>query len=148
MNLSHCTIKTYDIDDLLCLSAGLDVAHGTHEGLVADYLLDVLGELGLVAWAALHLLLAVVSAAGHVDDIHAAVGKEGRELGGLVDGPALAAVVGVGVEPVSGAEAHEQRHCLGDHSAHSIDELEGETGAVLEAAAVLIRSLVNGWCQE
>ncbi|KAJ6445275.1 2-hydroxyacid dehydrogenase [Purpureocillium lavendulum] len=137
------------LDDALRHVARLDAADGADEHGVADGGLDLLGKGRLVARAALDLLLRVVAAGRDVEDVDAALGQEPGQAHALVDGPARAAApLGVGVEPVGGADAHKQRHVLGDDGAHLVDELEREARAVLEAAAVLVRPLVDGRREE
>ena len=130
-------------DKLLGEFTAEDVADGADEHLVANGLLNLLGEDGLIAGPAADLLHGVDAARRDVEDIDAALGKEVGELDAVVDGPVLALPLGVVVEPVGGADADEEGHGVGHDGADALDGLKGEADAVLEGATILVGALVR-----
>lgn len=141
------------LQDLFGQLAGLDAADSGHEELVADNLLDVPGEWGLVGRAGLDGggRLGVDTAGADVDQVDTLVGEDRRELGRLSDGPGLRELVlgaGVELEPVSSADADEKGHLLGDGGTDALGDLGDEADSVFEAAAVLVRSFVADGAQE
>ena len=137
------------LDDIPGNLSRLDAPHRTHQHGVPDSRLDGLCKRGLVSRSANHLLMAMVAAARHVQDVDASLGKQLGQLDALVDCPARAPVpVGVRVQPIRRADAREQGHVLGNRGPRRFDKLEGQPSAVLEAPAVLIRALVHRRRQE
>jgi hypothetical protein len=125
----------------------LDHADHADSQLVANGLLDLDGEGSLVGGTGVWVLGWVVSSGGDIQDIHTLFGQDASELGGVVSGPGFGDVSSF-LEPVGGGDAEEEGHVLGDDRAGLFGQLDGETGAVLEATAVVVRALVRNGTEE
>lgn len=133
-------------DNGLCLLTSKDRADSSDlQGAVgAKGLLDSLGEGDLVTRAGGDLLHWAETGRGDIDQVNATLLKDLGKLNGVVDRPALALVLMVGVEPVAGGDTEEQRHVLGDDGAGNVNDLKTETNAVLKGATILVSAVVGG----
>lgn len=110
-------------DGALGLARRLDQSDGRDRN--ADVPAHFAREAELIAGADAQLLIGVQAGAGDVEQIDAVRLQADGELHELVDVPALRG-------PVARREPHEQRHALGDRPSHRVDDLQQESGAVLE----------------
>lgn len=130
------------MNDVLGKFAVVDEANSSNlefQPILLDSLTDMLSELRLEGWANLDLLVDVVAAAAHVEDVD----TQGREL--LSEARGAFQVPGrlAGVfYPLGRGETEPERHVLGDDGADGRDDFSGEAGAVFEAAAVFVGSLL------
>lgn len=112
--------------------------------LVANRLLDLLGEPDLRVSGVGGVVpgSGVLAAGRHVQKVDTAFRKEGRQLDGLVQGPALLDFRYL-LKPVGSADPQEKRHVLGDRGPNALNDFQSQPHAVLEAATVLVGSLVG-----
>lgn len=152
--LGHLPALVLDLDRALGLvPAVLDEGPG-HLGLrdethrrdpelqprVGDGPANLAREVGLVVAVHLDRLLGVVAAAAHVEDVDTEAREQLGELDALLDVPGRLAGA---VHPLRGRDAHPERQVLGDDRADGSDDLAQETGAVLEAAAVVVGAFLD-----
>ena len=128
-------------DDLVGLGGVGDHADGA--GGEAGFAANAVGEGHLVAGADGDLLAGVVAAGGDVEEVDALGFDEAGELYGVFEGEAA-------FDPVDGGDADPDGEVRGEGCADGADDLEGEAGAVGEAAAVLVGAGVgegerNSW---
>lgn len=125
----------------------IDHADNADGQLVSKRLLDLDCEGCLVGRASVRMLSRVVAARADIQDVETFFGQNASELDGVVGSPRLRNV-GRLLEPVSGGNAEEEWHVLGDDLACLLNKLDGKTGAVLEAATVVVFALVRDWREE
>jgi hypothetical protein len=94
------------------------------------------GKLNLEAGAGGNLGVGNHSARRDIDKIDAMLKEETGELNRFVDGPAAG-------DPVRGGDAHQERKVGGPLGTNGVNDLQGETGAILETASVGIGALVG-----
>ena len=125
----------------------LDHADDADSQLVADGFLDLDGEGSLVGGTGVWVLGRVVASSGDVQDIYTLIGQDAGELDGVIAGPGFGDLGGF-LEPVGGGDAEEEGHVLRDDGAGLFGQLDGEAGAVLETAAIVVLTVVGDWGEE
>ena len=94
------------------------------------------GKLDLVSGSGGNLGVGNLAAGGDIDQIGAMLAEELRELDGFVDGPAAG-------NPIGGGDADKERQMSWPLGANGVHHLQGETSAILKAAAVGVSALIG-----
>ena len=133
-------------EDVLGELRGVDApdADGGHAGLAADAggVVDVEGGRQVDRRDLVGVGGRDDVAARDVEHVHSGLGCPAAELDGVLDGHAALEEVVVRVD------AHEQGHVVTDGRADGADAGQREAGAVLQAAAVLVRAVVDAAGEE
>lgn len=140
-------VETVFLEQIVGQVSIVNHADNTDGQLIANSFLDLDGERRLVCRACVRVLQWVVAARADVQDVNTVVSQDAGELDSVVYGPGLGDF-GDLLEPVGGGDAEEERHFLGDDLAGLFDELDGEAGAVLETAAIVVLTVVGDWGEE
>jgi hypothetical protein len=140
-------IKTILLQQIVRQVRVIDHANNANSQLVTNRFLNLNSERRLVRRACVRVLQRVVATRADIQHVDALVGQDAGELDGVVYGPGLGDL-GDFFEPVGSGDAEEERHFFGDDFAGLFDELDGEAGAVFEAAAVVVFALVGDWREE
>jgi len=119
----------------------------TDEQLVANRLLDRLGEWSLVTRSGVRVLLFVVSTGRDVKHVDALLGENTCNLDRVLGSPALLDFTDF-LEPISGTDADEEGHVFGNNATNELGKFDQESGSVFEAATILVGPLVRDWGQE
>lgn len=130
--------------NLIGLLAVGDRAH-SNDAQALDLLLDTLGKVNLVTGRVGNLLIGSVACRRDVHNIDASVASPLGDLDSLVDGPGGDIQV---LNTVGSGQAQEHRLLSREVGADGLDDLEQQTGAVLERAAVMVGALVGDRGQE
>ena len=122
------------VDDAVGLGGLGDHADGG--GGDGGFVADASREVDLIAGREGNFGVGDVAAGRAVDQVNAVFAQEAGKLNRVVDGPAA-------FRPVASGDADKQGQMGGPDTAHFIDNLEKETGAVFKTAAVGVGALVG-----
>lgn len=120
-----------------------DEAHGADQQLLPILLHGVANrarQVDLVVRVDLNLLVGVVAARAHVQQVDAGGRQQPGQLDAVLERPAR--VPGV-LHPLGGRDAQKERHGVGYDLADRLDDLKEEARPVLKAAAVLVGAPVG-----
>jgi len=89
----------------------------------------------------------VVSTGRDVKHVHALLSENACNLDCVLGRPALLDLTDL-LEPISGTDADEEGHVLGNNATNELGKFDQESGPVFEAATILVGPLVGDWGQE
>jgi hypothetical protein len=135
-------IETVLLKQIVRQMGVVDHANDADGHLVANCLLDLDGKWSLVRWACVRVLLRVIATRADVQNVDTFVGQDGGELDCVFHCPGLGDL-GDLLKPVGSRDTEEERHLLGDDLASLLDKLDSKTSAVLEAATIVVLTLVG-----